>query len=185
LAFILERYGQAGTEKMMDLLVGMKRATDKARGIGKLLSVWQIEEYEQRYEEILRSGFRKNPLRRRTEEAKGKRGRVGQTKPRNLLGRMREHKSAILLFLKDLRVPFENNQAERDIRIDESQAEDLGRISFPGGRQSVLPDSGIHFHGTKEWPTRCRSLASGICRNALPAQLPNPSSGHLRRPFPL
>ena len=117
LTFIQERYGQVWAENMSDLLLEMKRATDKARGSRKSLNVRQIEEYEQRYAEILCSGFRKNPPRRRGEETKGIRGRVGQSKPRNLLERMREHKDAVLLFLKDLRVPFDNNQAERDIRM--------------------------------------------------------------------
>jgi transposase len=117
LTFIQERYAQVWAENMMALLGKMKRSTDKVRGIRKSLSTHQIREYERRYDEILRSGFRQNPLRIRTEKTKGKRGRVGQSKPRNLLGRMREHKSAILLFLKDLRVPFDNNQAERDIRM--------------------------------------------------------------------
>lgn len=117
LTFIQERYGQAWAENLGDLLLEMKRSTDKARGSKKSLPARQIETYEQRYEEILRSGFRKNPLRKRIGEGEGKRGRVGQSKPRNLLKRMREHKDAVLLFLRDLRVPFDNNQAERDIRM--------------------------------------------------------------------
>jgi transposase len=117
LTFIQERYGQVWAENMEALLLKMKRSTDKARGNKKTLTARRIEKYELQYEMILRLGFRKNPLHRRGEEGKGKRGRVGQSKPRNLLRRMREHKSAILLFLKDLRVPFDNNQAERDIRM--------------------------------------------------------------------
>jgi transposase len=117
LTFVKEQYRQGWAERMMALLVEMKRATDKVRGSRKALPRRQIQDYERRYEEILRSGFRKNPRYRRIGEAKGKRGRVGQSKPRNLLSRMREHKSAILLFVKDLRVPFDNNQAERDIRM--------------------------------------------------------------------
>jgi transposase len=36
---------------------------------------------------------------------------------RNLLDRFIEYKEKILRFLTDLRVPFENNQAERDLRM--------------------------------------------------------------------
>jgi transposase len=117
LTFIQERYGQVWAEKREALLLKMKRSADQARGNKKTLTARWTDKYEQRYGMILRMGFRKNPLRRRGEEGKGIRGRVGQSKPRNVLGRMREHKGAILLFLKDLRVPFDNNQAERDIRM--------------------------------------------------------------------
>jgi len=117
LIFIQEQYGQRWAEEMIDLLLEMKEAREKAEENGKTLSGRRIQDYERRYDETLRSGFRKNPQRKRTGMMEGKRGRVGQSKPRNLLRRMRIHKQQILLFLKDFRVPFDNNLAERDIRM--------------------------------------------------------------------
>ena len=50
-------------------------------------------------------------------ENQGKCGVIPKTKARNLLDRFIEHKEKILRFLRKLRIPFENNQAERDIRM--------------------------------------------------------------------
>jgi transposase len=57
-------------------------------------------------------GLRANP----PPKATGKRGRPKRTPARNLLDRLVTHRGAISAFLHNLRVPFDNNQAERDLR---------------------------------------------------------------------
>ena len=47
---------------------------------------------------------------------KGKRGKPKKGKVLSLIDRLRKYKGAVCLFLENLFVPFDNNQAERDIR---------------------------------------------------------------------
>jgi transposase len=61
-------------------------------------------------------------------EMKGTRGASPKTKSRNLLDRFIEYKEQILRFLTDLKVPFENNQAERDIRMMKFQQKISGTL---------------------------------------------------------
>ncbi len=67
-----------------------------------------------RYEQIIAKGHAANPPPRRPP---GQRGRIRQPPAANLLGRLDAHREAVCRFLVDLRVPFSNNQAERDIRM--------------------------------------------------------------------
>jgi transposase len=62
----------------------------------------------QTYRDILERGKIECPASEKT----GKKGRVAQSKSRNLLNRLIEFEEETLRFLKDPQVPFTNNQRE-------------------------------------------------------------------------
>ncbi len=119
LQFIETAYGQQWATQMITLLCEMKKTVNIAQENGPTtLPAEVIVALEQRYEDILSSGYLVNPRPPPPDDQKPKkRGRPAQTPPLNLLDRLRDFKPQTLAFLHDPRVPFENNQAERDVRM--------------------------------------------------------------------
>ena len=118
LRFIATQYQQAWANDMAELLLEIKAAVAATPEPAMRLSLTELTAFEKRYDAVVQAGFEANPTSRPTVEgAVKKRGRPKQPPPVNLLTRLRDFKGPVLAFMSDFRVPFDNNQGERDIRM--------------------------------------------------------------------
>jgi len=115
LLFIVEQYEQDWAEEMFKLLLDIKATVDAAPADQTSLASERLAHFEHRYDELIAQGLAANPPP--ADPPPKKRGRRKQSPPKNLLDRFQEHKSKILAFMYDFRVPFDNNLAERDVRM--------------------------------------------------------------------
>jgi transposase len=121
LTFVEEELKQPWARQMKDLLLDMKAEVERAKALGlHELDILVLAGFLRRYDELLTQGYLANPPPappKKSEQGKRKPGRVKQSPARNLLDRLSGGKWAVLRFLHDFAVPFDNNQAERDLRM--------------------------------------------------------------------
>jgi len=118
LLFLEERYQQTWATDLARLLCEIKQAVADAVQAGRLtLAAPTLADFGRCYQELLDQGYQANPLPSSGPDAPKKRGRPKQSPARNLLDRLRQHQPAVLAFMYDFNVPFDNNQAERDLRM--------------------------------------------------------------------
>ena len=141
LTLAFEEYKQSWAFTLKNLLFDAQNLIQRRRLQGKVaLDERTIHQYEKRYDELVKKGLRKNPKQRSSPH---KRGRVAQSKPRNLLDRLHNYREYVLAFLYDFAVPFTNNQAERDFRMVKVKLKISGCFRSPAG---ALVYSRIHSY---------------------------------------
>ncbi len=113
LCYLQERHQQGWAASLATLLREMKVAGEAAPE-GQLPET-TLRAFEKRYDTLVNEGYQANPPP--AEAPVKKRGRRKQSRAQNLLERLRQRRHEVLAFLYDPQVPFDNNLAERDIRM--------------------------------------------------------------------
>ena len=127
---------QTWAPEFRDLLLAMKKVRDKALTKGKdEISYYHLHKFDKKYDEIIKIALAENPL---PEETTKKRGRKKKSKVLNLISRLENYKASVCLFINNLCVPFDNNQAERDLRMIKVKTKVSGCFRSEEGAQEYL-----------------------------------------------
>ncbi len=113
LTAIEELTGQEWPGKVIGLLLESKELVESRAAAGEEPRGDEIAEIRATYQEILIEGYDKNP---EPEPVPGKRGRPARGKALNMLDRLAAYEEETLAFVIH-GVPFDNNEAERDLRM--------------------------------------------------------------------
>ena len=117
LTFVAESLGQSWAARLGQYLVSLKTRVAVAQSEGhNRLSDEEWQAVLAPYRKLIAQGLAANapPL---GGWPPSKRGRPKKPKARNLVERLQEREGEVLAFASDFKVPFDNNGAERDLRM--------------------------------------------------------------------
>ena len=135
---IVDNYkNQPWAKEMRMLLLRIDKAVElcKINGNEKLPKE-QLTQFSSDYDDILKRALPNIPNLK--QPLQKKRGRQKQHPAKNLHDRLIKRKNDILRFMYDFRVPFTNNQAERDVRMVKLKVKiSGGHRSFEGAKRHL------------------------------------------------
>jgi transposase len=168
LTWVAEHLQQPWAAAMKALLLAMRMAVATARAAGATrLEAGQRTALRARYAALLTDGVAANPV---SPPAPGppKRGRRKQSPARNLLDRLFAHQHEVLAFLDDFAIPFDNNQAERDLRMLKVQQKIAGCFRSDAGAVAFCRTRGVLSTLAKQGTALLAALQALFAHGSLP-----------------
>ncbi len=124
---------QEWPQKIFNFLLNSSQICAAAHQQNAPLRPQSIADFKTVYSGLLSEGELLHPEAARVD---GRRGRVKQSIPHNLLKRLRQHTDAVLRFIHDPTVPFTNNTAERCIRMPKVKQKISGSFRTTDGAET-------------------------------------------------
>lgn len=116
LQYIIDSYKHEWAFEMQQFLVWSKGVVDSAKGNGLAkLDEPELRQITEIYNGIIQRGYDEVPPP--PPKKKGKRGQQAKGKSMNLLDRFHHKSEQITGYIYNFKIPFDNNLAERDIRM--------------------------------------------------------------------
>ena len=163
LCFLEEQEHQPWAGHLKAHLLACHRTVEEARARGETsLSCEVVSSLTTTYHQLIEAGLAAQPP---PLPRPGHRGRVKQSKAKNLLDRLERDAHSLLLFLSDFRVPFTNNGSEQDLRMLKVQQKISGTFRSVSGPVAFCRIRGYFSTMAKQGHRLClvaRQLFAGV-----------------------
>ena len=169
LQFVVDQYKQEWAQGMMQLLLDIKAEVDAAPPGKMSLPPERLAYFEQCYDELIVQGLAANPPP--ADPPPRKRGRRKQSPPKNLLDRLQQRTRQVLAFMYDFHVPFDNNLAERDVRMVKVKQKVSGAFRTRTGAETFCAIRSYISTARKQGQNVIDSLHSALIGNPFIPQL--------------
>lgn len=127
---------QTWARSFKKLLLDMKQTKDDAiKANLTSADAQRIQYYDEEYDTIIKTAFAENPM---PAKEPNKKGRPKKGKVLALIERLQKYKGEVCLFLKDFQIDFDNNQAERDLRMIKTKTKVSGCFRTEDGIRKYL-----------------------------------------------
>lgn len=175
LTFVEEELQQAWAGSLKTLLREMQAAVDTARAAGATQLEPAVRDgFIARYEALLAEGIVQNPQPPPAADGgQRRRGRRKQSPVRNLLERLWTFEQEVLAFLDDLTIPFDNNQAERDLRPVKVQQKISGTFRSDPGADAFCTLRSVLSTWRKQGRSGLAALDAAFAGRSLSLQPPS------------
>lgn len=122
-----EEFSQRWAHELRRFFEDMNIYLEDFRQDGTMLPAHELDAFRREYKEII--------IRAKCELPDWNSRAKKKSKPVNLLRRIIHHEDSVLRFMQDPRIPFTNNQAERDLRMSKTKQKISGGFrSWEGAR---------------------------------------------------
>lgn len=148
-------------KQFAELLMSMKSAKERAQSSDKThLSKQELDDFGKKYDSIMCLADDECPSP--PESSDRGRGRPKKGKERSLIERLQTYKNSVGLFIHDFDVPFDNNQAERDVRNVKTKIKVSGCFRSREGAQNYLDVMSYLGTGRKHGVNPFNALAAAF-----------------------
>ena len=138
----------SSSDKFASLLLRMKAQKERDLAYKKEnTSAYHVHKFQREYDSIMKLADQQCPLP--PDPPEKKRGRKKKGEERSLIERLGKLKDSVMRFFTDFCVPFDNNQAERDLRNCKTKIKVSGCFRSQEGAQDYLTISSYISTGKK------------------------------------